>query len=92
MTLLVLQPCAILSLRRVEQQKTVWLLLTWFKPTPVGVCNHTRGGSILTQPLVLPCVLNVLQPYPKILRVLADLLSKQTADKGLLKPVKDKYE
>lgn len=89
--MLVLQPCAVLSLPRVEQQKTMWLLLTWFGPTPVGVCNHTRG-PILTQPLVLPCVLNVLQPYPKILRVLADLLSKQTADKGLLKPVKDKYE
>lgn len=63
-----------------------FFFLTWFKQLPVGVCNHTLG-SIL--PLVLPCVLNVLQPDPKILRLIADLLGEQTVNERLFEPVKE---
>lgn len=61
--------------------------LTWFRNLPVGVFHHTLR-SIL--PLVLPCVLNVLQANPEILRLHTDLLRKQTVEKRLFKPGKEK--
>lgn len=48
-------------------------VLTWFNLAPVRVRNISRR-SVLTQPLVFPCVFNVLQANPEILRFFADVL------------------
>lgn len=63
--------------------------LTWLKPAPISICDHARGVT-LTHPLILSSVLDVLQTYPEILRVFADVFCKQAVDEGLLKPKKKK--
>lgn len=63
--------------------------LTWLKPAPVSICDHARGVT-LAHPLIFSSVLDVLQTYPEILRVFADVFCKKAVDEGLLKPKKKK--
>lgn len=58
---------------------------TWLKPAPVGECDPS-WGPLLAHPLVLSCVLDVLKADPEVMSIIAYVFSKETVNKGLLKP------